>query len=532
MSKTMLEQLKFHIKSLSRFIFVVTEDEDAFMAKVGGILKDHLERTKVYNPTVGWSPYAQYTEEIKSGRLTNGATSQINEALTVALRDNPEEKVFFYIVLDPERFMARDPHVVRRYLNIIQQQHSNIDMVKIFIFVSNTLAIPEKLNRYATVIRDTGLSDAEIQERLEMLSEKLRLPTPSSNLHRVFRGLTEFQIDQSVAQSVIHTRTPSLKANEPDPNRRIDPTVITKYKRDQMNKSSLLEYMDSDEGFDQVGGLDRFKRWAEETQACWTAEGQKFGLRPPRGVLAVGVHGCGKSVSTKALASTWKLPLVRLDMGRLRSSGVGDTESNVYRIISIVEAVAPCILWADEAEKNFSGTESSSQSDAGTTSRMLGIFSTWLQETKAHVCLAMTVNKLRGLPPELVSRATERFFFDIPSHEERIDILKIHLRKVRRDPSKFDLNSLAEASEDLVGRELEQSIEAALRQSFHRDFEDLDFDILRTELKTRPRLLRTAEDDLSEIIHWVGYDPDVDDGVRARLASSKRSEAFGRIVVK
>ena len=526
-SRSVMDEFKFHIQTLSRFIYVVTEEEDSFLNSIHQLLKSHENRVKVYNPTAGLIPLNDYLENCKTGAFGTNETQQINVALSKILEDNPDNNVQFYVILDPERFL-REPTVVRRYLNIAHQMNGNERVVKIMIFVSNQLFVPKKLAKYISVVHDPGLTDGEISEYVEKQVERLRKSKMSGfgkgkaatePLVRQLRGLTRCQIHSALSQSIITT-----KHREGKP--KLDLSVVADYKRSQLNQSSLVKYYEPKETFDQVGGLGRFKQWAIETKACWTDEGQAFGLKPPRGVLAVGVYGCGKSLSTKALAACWGIPLIQLDTGRLRSSGVGDTEANVYEVIRLAESVAPAILWSDEAEKDFSGAESSASSDAGTTNRMLSILSTWLQETKSHICLAMTANRIKGLPSEMISRANERFFFDLPSEEERIDILKIHLEKVGRDPAKFPLQELAEASVELVGREIEQAIEAALRQSFFAGKKDLDADILATELKSKPRLLRTSVDDLNEILNWVGYDPNVDDGVRARMASGSHSEAF------
>jgi SpoVK/Ycf46/Vps4 family AAA+-type ATPase len=287
-----------------------------------------------------------------------------------------------------------------------------------------------------------------------------------------------------------------------------------------------LQIIPTDVTFKDVGGNDRFKAWADETQASWTEDGRKFGLKPPKGVLAVGVWGCGKSLSVKAMGAAWHLPVVQLEMGRLRSSGVGESEANVYRAVRMIEAMAPCIVWVDEAEKSLSGNASSGASDAGTTSRTIGILSTWLQETTAPICMAMTANSLKTMPVEFVNRMDERFFFNIPSEDERVAIFKIHLRKAGQNPDTFDLASLAEKSEKMVGREIEQAIQAAMIKSFNAKHPRLDEGILLEVLSKKPRIFRTMADEMKEIIDWVGFDPDADEGIRARFASSSPTAAL------
>jgi AAA+ superfamily predicted ATPase len=179
-----------------------------------------------------------------------------------------------------------------------------------------------------------------------------------------------------------------------------------------------------------------------------------------------------------------------------------------------------CLVWIDEAEKSLSGGASSAQSDAGTTSRTIGILSTWLQETDAKVCLAMTANSLKTLPVEFVNRMDERFFFDMPTEEDRVDILKIHLRKAGQTPDDFDLAMLSEKAAGMVGREMEQAIGAAMVESFDKGKAALDEKLLANELAHKPRIIRTMTDDVREILEWVGWDNELGDGVRARFASN------------
>jgi SpoVK/Ycf46/Vps4 family AAA+-type ATPase len=255
---------------------------------------------------------------------------------------------------------------------------------------------------------------------------------------------------------------------------------------------------------------------------AWSKAGRDFGLEPPKGVLAVGVWGTGKSLSIKALGNAWGLPIIQLELGRLRSSAVGQSEANVYRATRIIESVAPCIVWIDEAEKSLAGGQSSAHTDAGTTSRTIGILSTWMQETSVPACMAMTANSLTTLPVEFVNRMDERWFFDLPSVEDRIDIIKIHLQKRKQDPKQFDLRLLAETADQMVGREIEQCIKSSLTLSF--DLGRLDTEILLRELERKPRIVHTMADEIKQTLEWVGFDAKVDDGVRARFAADPRGQ--------
>jgi len=505
-------ELIFHLRSMTRAIYFVTDEEDRFLVKLTDVLKKYAERAWVYNAALGLIPIKNLIRDWTSrAHATDGDTMSIHETLIRIYKDDPKESQNFYVITDPERWLT-DPHVVRRVLNILHQGHQDNKTIKTLIFVGSRKVIPEKLSRYIEVVHDKGLQAEEIQRLVEEAATNLKTDVPK-DAAQIFKGLTSYEAMMAISQSVIATK------NDPNNPKRIDPAIVADFRRRQLKKTDLVSYVDTDTfNFNQVGGAARFKEWAVKTRGCFSPEGRKFGLKPPKGVLCVGVWGCGKSLSVKALGNAWNLPVVSLEMGRLRSSGVGESEANVYRAIRIIESAAPCIVWIDEAEKSLSGGQSSAQSDAGTTSRTIGILSTWLQETDAPVCLAMTANSLKTLPVEFVNRMDERFFFDMPTEEDRVDIIKIHLEKAGQNPEDFDLAKLAEASRLMVGREIEQAIQAAMRESFHAKKAGLDEDILALELTKKPRIVKTMVDEVKEVLEWVGYDPEADDGVRARFA--------------
>ena len=508
------EELLFHLRALSRCIYFVTDEEDRFLIKLRDTLKKKAERAFVFNAAFGLVPLNQLIKDW-GGRThqENRDALDIHSALIQIYKDDPKDEQNFYIITDPERYL-NDAHVQRRVLNIMHQVHQDIRTIKLLIFVGTRKVIPEKLSRYMEVIHDTGLTQEEILATVEEACGYLGM-TPPKDSARHFTGLTSYEIDQSVAQSIVKTRKDVVNP------KRIDPGYIAEFRRRQLRKTDLVQYIDTSEfSFDQVGGAGRFKEWAKKSALAWTEKGRAFGLVPPKGILCVGIWGTGKSLTTKAMGAAWGLPVVGLEMGRLRSSGVGESEANVYRAIRIIESVAPCIVWIDEAEKSLSGGQSSGASDAGTTSRTIGILSTWLQETKAPVCLAMTANGLKTLPVEFTNRMDERFFFDMPSEEDRIDILKIHLGKVNQRVEDFNLAMLAEKADGMVGREIEQAIKAAMIESCAQDKPALDEGILARELEMKPRILRTMVDEVKEVMDWVGFDADRNEGIRARFASN------------
>lgn len=534
--------LKRNLKCMTYVNYVVTDEEDRVINSIAHALAKRMgqQRTskkgppgvsvKVYNAAFGLIPVEHLQNNLKQRALAREPDfGNVLKAMEGIFLEDTQDRIHFYLITDPERYLQND-EFVRRILNIIHQVNSNISIVKCIYFIGSTLFIPPKLASYMHVIREDYLPREEIQEILDGLSEKVRENLPE-DAYTWFSGLTAYQVTSAAGQSIGMTK------EDPDPEKRglVTKQSIFQYKRERIRKTDLLKLIDASQvTFDIIGGVDRFKKWALETRHAWTAAGKAFGLRPPRGILCVGVWGCGKSLSVKALGSTWGLPVVQLELGKLRDSGVGNTEANTYRVIKYLEAMAPCIAFVDEADKSFSGSQSSSYSDAGTTSRTLGILSTWHQETTAEVCLALTANSLKTLPVEFTNRISERFFFDLPSEDDRVDILKIQLRLLgnltKEQIAEFNLRRLAEASENMVPREMEQAVEASLRKSFVEGKPCLDFEIFLTELKSKPRILKTMDTELREVINWVGYDEDSQDGLRARYASTKHSSNTLRIL--
>src|ERR1051326_9216026 len=226
--------------------------------------------------------------------------------------------------------------------------------------------------------------------------------------------------------------------------------------------------------------MNLLKDWMRKRNGAFGQKARDFGLPAPKGILLLGVQGCGKSLCCKAVASAWRLPLLRLDVGKIFGGIVGQSEDNMRRAIRTAESIAPTILWLDELEKGFAGTQSSGISDGGTTARVFASFITWLQEKTASVFVVATANRIEDLPPELLrkGRFDEIFFVDLPGEAERREIFEIHIRKRKRDPEKFDLNTLAAASVGYSGAEIEQAIVSALYDAFDQGRDITTDDIL------------------------------------------------------
>lgn len=275
-------------------------------------------------------------------------------------------------------------------------------------------------------------------------------------------------------------------------------------KRRLLHADGLLEFVEAPASLDEIGGLGILKRWLGQRRRSHGPKAESFGLQPPRGVLMLGVQGAGKSLCAKAIAAAWERPLLRLDPGVLYDRYVGQSERRLRDALAQAEAMAPIVLWIDEIEKAFASAASQS-SDGGLSQRMFGSLLTWMQEHEAPVFLVATANDIGALPPELLrkGRFDEIFFVDLPGEAARREIFEIHLRRRKREPEKFDLDALVEASEGYSGAEIEQGIVSALHEAFSEGA-DLDTGRVRAALAASPPLSVTMRERIASLRAWAG----------------------------
>ncbi|MFO0578793.1 MAG: AAA family ATPase [Polyangia bacterium] len=324
-------------------------------------------------------------------------------------------------------------------------------------------------------------------------------------------GLTLIEAENVIAKSIVRHKTFHL------------PTVLAE-KKHIIRKSGILEYYEAEESLDGIGGLEILKQWLVKRRHAFTSEARDFGLPIPKGILLLGVPGCGKSLTAKAVGAAWQMPLLRLDVGKIFGGLVGASEENMRKALKTAEAVAPSVLWLDEIEKGLSGTGSSNMSDGGTTSRVFGTFVTWMQEKTAPVFVIATANDVRSLPPELLrkGRFDEIFFVDLPTQEERAEILKIHLKKKGRSIQHLDIARMMEATPDFSGSEIETVVVSALYEAFDTDphSRDLSTDQLLHAAKEIVPLAVTMQEKIADMREWAK--------TRARLASLPSAPASNK----
>jgi SpoVK/Ycf46/Vps4 family AAA+-type ATPase len=348
-----------------------------------------------------------------------------------------------------------------------------------------------------------SLPDAkEIQEilkrTLRQFNEQRRIEVHLSHedLQTVIRNLQGLSRRQA-RQIILDIVCMDCRFDASDINR------LLAQKRKAIASDGILDYVETPVDLSEIGGLTRLKGWLAQRHNCTCDQAVAFGITPPRGILMLGVQGAGKSLSAKAVATAWKIPLLRLDAGALYDRYIGESERRLREALSQTERMAPVILWIDEIEKGFASAASLS-TDGGLSKRMFGTLLTWMQEHTSPVFLIATANDIEALPPELLrkGRFDEIFFVDLPNLEARTQIISIHLKKRKRDPATFDLAAIAETAEGFSGAEIEQAIISALFTAFAQRMELTTAHVLAA-LKASPPLSVTMAEKLQELQSWA-----------------------------
>ena len=291
--------------------------------------------------------------------------------------------------------------------------------------------------------------------------------------------------------------------------------LIVKEKEQIIKKSGVLEYYHPEGDFKKVGGLDNLKKWLKKRGKAFSKDARDFGLTSPKGVLLLGVPGCGKSLISKTIANEWNLPLLKLDLANVFGSLVGESEANIKEALSLSDAIAPSILWIDEIEKGLSGV--GSNSDGGVSSKVFGTLLNWMQDKKSEVFVIATANDISAVPPELLrkGRFDEIFFVDLPDENERKEIFEIHIKRINRKIEDFNLDLLAKNSQGFSGAEIEEAVKEAMFIAYDLG-RDLETDDILKALKETYPLSKTMAQTINNLRKWAK--------VRARFASSENLE--------
>ena len=486
----MKQELDIYIRARYPLLWVVTPEEERALKELEELATEQRKRLLLWSITDG----------VVNPALPNRVDSTKRDPLALLKAIQEDEDPTIWVLRDFHPFL-KDPTVVRRLREVAFALKTS---PKTVILLGPVLHIPTELEKEITVV-DFDLPDAQ---RLDQLlagiieaaqgSGKITVELDRRQRGRLVQaclGLTESEAENAIAKAIIQAGD------------RLDGDAVeavTAEKQQIIRKSGLLEFHASQERLRNVGGLGALKEWLRKRVRAFSDEARAFGLPEPKGILLVGVQGCGKSLVARAVANSWRLPLLRLDVGRLFSSLVGSSEENLRNAIRVAESIAPVVLWVDEIEKGFSGVGSSNVSDAGTAARVFGSFVTWLQEKQAPVFVIATANDVSQLPPELVrkGRFDEIFFVDLPDAQERAEIWRIHLLKRHRDPEDFDLHTLAMASDGLSGAEIEQAVIAGLYEAFDQG-RPLQMDDLLNVLQETIPLSTMMQEQIQALREWA-----------------------------
>ena len=488
------DELALFLKARYPIIYINTIEEDRVEYIIRKNIKTNLNRS-IYS----WDFVDGYTNNPNNEGFAKRNPLQ---ALELVERLNAETPALF-ILKDFNRFLT-DLSISRKLRNI-----SRILKLqpKTIIIIGSDLTIPKELQDLLTVLQFELPLENEISQELDRLVNSLNIKIDSQlfeNLTRACQGLSLERIRRVLSKIIATYKTID--------NNSI--AILLSEKKQIISQTEILEYTSVDEKITNLGGLDNLKDWLRKRRTAFGLQASNYGLPTPRGLLLVGIQGTGKSLTAKAIASEWQLPLLKLDVGKLFGGIVGESESRLRQMINVAETISPCLLWIDEIDKAFSSTES--KGDSGTSNRVLGTFVSWLSEKKKPVFVIATANNIDLLPLEIIrkGRFDEIFFLDLPKKDEREEIFKIHIKEFRPNGWKvFDYKKLAELSESFSGAEIRQSIIEGMYHAFYeeREFTTEDISMAVTELIP---LANLESSQMVKLQKWASSG-------RIRLASSK-----------
>jgi AAA+ superfamily predicted ATPase len=467
-------------------LLVVTDSEDRVQEALSACLPSLPPGTE------GWS--WTLTEGLRSGQTVLEGTTAIAEALDAALKVN-RPAVFFFKDLHLLLGSGGDPWVIRRLRDLAAAFPGR---AKALVFRSATVALPDDLVPTVTVVEDAPPTRVELLALLQDWKGSAQgdqgsaTPEFDEQYLRAVAGLPLYEVHRILGR--IQRRSPGVEG-------RLLSELLDERSR-LVNRSGLLESVLSDVAIEQVGGLQNFKEWLECRRHVFTEAARQAGGMPPRGVLLMGITGCGKSIAVKAAARFWKLPLVRLDMVRLYGGELGAPEGAIRRATRWAESLAPCVLWMDEMEAGIN--VAGHKAEGGPASRILGYFLTWMQERRAPVFVGATANAIDLLPAEALrkGRFDEIFYVSLPNKADRRDIFRIHLERRGIRPDGMDVDLLAHGTRGYSGSEIEQIVATALIAAQSEGRPIASANLVAAASRTVPMSVTMAEQ-IKRIENWA-----------------------------
>lgn len=491
---SLVQELDLMLRARYGLIYLVAVEEDP------------VDEVLAQVANLGQPPRTVRAWDVVRGWSDNGADKGSLMPALARIAKAPPQEANLFVLKDAHPFLkptipANIPNIrqVRNLVADLKAQNSRATV----IFLSRTLDLPPDLTEDVTVLDFPLPSPVEIDQLIGQLvvPDKLKVGgLAREQLVKACQGLSRARIRRVLAKALAAKQ----QVNEAD----IEGVLAEK--QQAIRQTGILEFFHTQETLSQVGGLDALKQWVRLRQDGFTDEARSYGLPNPKGVLLVGIQGTGKSLSAKTIAHEWRLPLLRLDAGRLFSGLVGESENRARQMVQLAEAMSPCVLWIDEIDKAFGNITSGSDGDSGTSRRVFGSLITWMQEKTAPVFIVATANNVQVLPAELLrkGRFDEIFFLNLPTDKERREIFRVHLQRLR--PSRlreFDLDLLARQTHQFSGAEIEQVVIDGMHRAFgtrqngsRRDFNTED--ILRAISETVP-LAAIAKDQIEDLKRWA-----------------------------
>lgn len=484
----MLQQIKLLIQSGHPVIAIETHDEERAVEMVRKLAED------LSSPLFEWSVTTGLRRIMPTEAETGVKAGKANPALEYLLENKGDQEIYLFKDLAPH---CREPLVQRQIRDVTQKRKVRLILIESTplpdgvrrLTVPMRLPLPD-LAELEKVARETFIQirDSSYYDVTSCLSKR-----EFEQLVQTLRGLTCTEAARVVA-SCIHD---DYTLNADDLPRLIEA------KRNILQSTGCLESITVNMAVDEIGGLDNLKRWLARRRGGLTVQAREFGVDPPRGILLLGVQGCGKSLCAKAVAADWGMPLLRMDPGVLYQKYIGESENRLRDALAQAEAIAPAVLWIDEIEKAFASASAES-SDGGLSQRMFGTLLSWMQDHRSPIFMVATANNITALPPELMrkGRFDEVFFVDLPAAHVRRDILKIQLQRRKREPQRYPLDEIAAATEGFSGAELEQMVISALYAAFAENRELTAQHLLAEAKATRPLSILMAEK-IAQLRAWA-----------------------------
>lgn len=449
------EELDVYLRARFTLIILVTMEEERALQDIKEVCETTQRPCLAWDAAEGFSWLSNAAFPLPVARDPLTALEQIDKIDAQAL-----------FVLKDFHEAWGNPQIKRKLRNLAQRLKFT---KKSILITAPVIKIPDELRDEIVVIEYPAPTTLELEEVLQRLTQtpgvKINLTTLGrEKLVQAALGLTTAQAQRVFAKAIVSDGVLDDR----------DIELVTEEKKQIIRESEALEFYPVTETPDNVGGLGVLKEWLRLRERAFTHEARSYGLPAPKGIALIGIPGTGKSLTAKMIGGLWRLPLLRLDVGGLFGSLVGESEERARHALRIAETVAPCVVWIDEVEKALAH----GGLDSGTSTRVFGTILTWMQEKTAACFVVATANDITSLPPELLrkGRFDEIFFLDLPTLEERQEIFAVHLRKRQRLPQDFELARLAQQSEGYVGSEIEQAIIDAMYIGFNagREFNTAD----------------------------------------------------------